>query len=90
VVESLIFRVFFVHKGLEGSALPAKAGDNLDVTSSSSEQNTKIPKFTKPEEAGLSMTAKLFYLMSIVAVCVLFVKTRKNGGNAWSNKSTLA
>jgi hypothetical protein len=94
-VESLIVRVF-LHKGLEGSALPAQAGDNLDVTTTSSssssfQQDAKSPKFAKPEDAGLGMMAKFFYLTLVVAVCVVFVKTRKNGGNGWKgSKSTLA
>jgi len=76
-------------KGLEGSAAPAIEGDELDITSSQQTLRTEraSPSLTKSEDAGLSMMAKLMYVSMIVAVCVMFVKTRKDGGGAWRENS---
>lgn len=78
-----------LRKGLEGSAKPAKEGDELDITSSQQTLRTERsnPTLTKPEDAGLSVMAKLVYMSLIVAVCVIFVKTRKDGAGAWRDNS---
>lgn len=81
-------------EGLEGSAAPMVTGDNLDVTSTSNTKEStssngkvgSIPVFEKPTSSGLSFTAKLFYASIVLAVCVLFVKTRKPNPS-WRERS---
>jgi len=69
-------------------------GDNLDVTStssgSSSSSNSKAgnaPIYAKPETSGLSLMAKLFYGSVILAVCVVFVKTRRDRNVRFRDKN---
>jgi len=85
-----------LNKGLEGTAEPAVPGDDLDVTKGQSKsyspsQNqfhdaNDSPAFRVPDStSGLSFAAKLFFATVIVAVCIVFVKTRKNP--SWTEKT---
>jgi len=75
----------FHNEGINGSAAPAIEGDELDVTAQ--KQQPKIPQqegegkeiLTETTSEGLGMAQKLFFIGVIVAVCVAFVKTRKDG-----------
>jgi len=59
-------------KDLYGTAEPAIAGDELDVT-------LKNPSVVPKAMDGLSFSTKLFYASLIIGLCVVFIKTRKNG-----------
>jgi hypothetical protein len=61
--------------------------DNLDVTSaskgeSSTASSKSSPMFLKPEAAGLSLWTKLFWVSVVIAGCVVFLKTRRDGSAA--------
>jgi peptidyl-prolyl cis-trans isomerase B (cyclophilin B) len=82
---------------LYGLAEPAIPGDELDITttpsvddvvniaevSHASSTKAKIPGLAAATGSadGLSMGQKLFFIVAIVAVCVLFLKSR-NGGQS--------
>jgi len=70
-------------KGLEGTAEPATKGDDLDVTRKSA--HSKSPDIIGADNEGLSMTAKLFCASVIIALCVGFVRTRKNYRTLYRN-----
>lgn len=63
--ETLI--VHFSRSDLQGTAAPVVEGDELDVTAQKQRQ-----------AEGLSMAQKLFFIGAVVAVCILFVKTRRD------------
>jgi hypothetical protein len=75
-------------KGLEGSAKPAKEGDNLDVTAPQlavDAGDKEAPHFAKPllsstssSVGGLGFGSKLFFVLLIIGACVVFVRTRSN------------
>jgi len=86
-VDSLILH-FSLTKGLDGSAAPAIDGDELDVTVPKQPQQPEAPKFAQPKvpsesdkavdaDEGLSLLQKLMIVGLIVAICVVFVKSRQ-------------
>jgi len=82
-------------EGLEGNAAPMVEGDNLDVTSTSSGGSSastnsiagNAPIYAKPASSGLSLMTKLFYASVILAVCVVFVKTRRDRNVGFREKN---
>jgi hypothetical protein len=95
-VGELLIVVPFL-QDLYGVAEPAIPGDELDITttpsvddvvniaevSHASSTKAKIPGLAAATGSadGLSMGQKLFFIVAIVAVCVLFLKSR-NGGQS--------
>jgi hypothetical protein len=89
-----LFIVF--HSGLEGSAAPAVNGDDLDVTEKQQTAETSRPESgsqsiesahelkgqKSPEAGGLSMLQKFLFIGLIVAVCIVFVRTKRDHPSA--------
>ena len=74
----------FHNEGINASAVPAIDGDKLGLTTQKQlpEISQKTLVETTSEGAGLGTAQKLFFIGVIVAVCVAFVKTRKDGRGA--------
>ena len=93
-------------KDIYGTAEPAIAGDNLDITApaekvpDSADSVTAAPtspsvldQVTPPvtgQTDGLSMSSKLFFLFVVVTVCALFLRSRSSSGSGSSKQKSMA